>query len=148
MPLKDNLSFIFLKRQKQQTLEELMSRQNLEQVIENFDETFKKASSMKLSIPKFAIQSQSNLFEDLSALPIIQSLKETFHAEKSVHFEKMVNRTELTVNEEGASLVSATYTPVYTESCPSPPFKLNEPFVFFLFDKDRNAVVALGGSSL
>ncbi|GAB4229653.1 MAG: hypothetical protein Tsb0021_07490 [Chlamydiales bacterium] len=78
--------------------------------------------------------------EEIARSTAVQALKET---DLRANFQ-MENRTEMTVNEEGASLVSATYTPVYSESCPPPPFKLNEPFVFFLFDKDRNAVVAVG----
>ncbi len=132
-------------------LKSFMTRENLLEMIENFDEQAQPQDALQIGIPKFNVKDKTDLFKELSSERIVQaivgadwngSLVEA-GAGMLISTKQLVSEVQFQVDEAGAQVAAASYSPSGCESC-DPEFKIEVPFGVILFDNKTKTILGLG----
>jgi len=151
MPYKDEaLSLIVLLPKEKTGISVLEQKLTLENILRWQDQLQKQ--KIKLFFPKFKIEAQFNLGQTLSAMGMPDAFdpnKADFSAmigKKELFISAVIHKAFVEVNEEGTEAAAATGVLIGVTSIPppSPIFKADHPFVFFIRDNASGSIVFLG----
>lgn len=130
-------------------LQKYMCKSNIQGLLDNYDERFKKASALTIGIPKVTLHEKTDVLKELSHTPLAQKLLSTnfsgslVESEKPTKTPKLVSEVNFTMDEEGAAVAAASYSPTYMQSC-DPEFKLNGPFGLAIVDLLSQTILGMG----
>jgi serpin B len=151
MPYKDEaLSLIVLLPKEKTGISVLEQKLTLENILRWQDQLRKQ--KIKLFFPRFKIEAQFNLGQTLSAMGMpdaFDSNRADFSAmigKKGLFISAVIHKAYVEVNEEGTEAAAATGVVVGVTSIPppSPIFKADHPFVFFIRDNASRSILFLG----
>ncbi|MGD8521301.1 MAG: serpin family protein [Desulfobacterales bacterium] len=151
IPYKDEaLSLIVLLPKEKTGISVLEQKLSLENILRWQDQLRKQ--KIKLFFPKFKIEAQFNLGQTLSAMGMPDAFDPN-HADfsamigkKELFISAVIHKAFVEVNEEGTEAAAATGVVVGVTSIapPSPIFKADHPFVFFIRDNASHSILFIG----
>jgi serpin B len=130
-----------------QTFEAGLKGQAVESILGNL-----KSAEVKLTMPKFKVESEFSLKQALSELgmPVAFSESEAdlsgMDGAMDLHISDVVHKAYVSVDENGTEAAAATAVIVGTTSAPLEVFNvtLDHPFIFFIRDIQTGAILFLG----
>jgi serpin B len=150
----DDLSLYILLPNEKQGFNQLKNNLKDFAVVENSIRNLRE-SEVHVTIPKFKIEAEYELKEELSQL----GMKQVFTREadlsgidgkKDLEVSKVIHKAVVEVNEEGSEAAAATAIGIRTMAVPVDPtpkvfeFKADHPFMFFIRD-NRNGMILFVG---
>jgi serpin B len=151
MPYKDEcMSLIVLLPKGKTAIADLEQKLNLENLTDWQDRLRKQ--KVVVFLPKFKIESQFGLNQTLAAM----GMPDAFDAgqadfsgmlgKKELYISKVIHKAFVEVNEEGMEAAAATGVAISVTSIapPSPIFKADHPFVFFIRDNASQSILFFG----
>lgn len=127
-----------------------MTFENFSPFFSNVDKNLRNQWSMSIALPRLEISEKDDLLNCLSGWSLINKIGNSdlagslIQTSKPTIVDKMVVQTNLKVDEEGAAIKAAMYTPCYEDSCPPEPYYVNRPFAYAFFEKHTNTILAMG----
>lgn len=131
-------------------LQKYMTESNIQGLLDNYDERFQKKKALKLGIPKVTLQEKTDLLKELSHTQLAQKLLEAdftgtlVQANKQTVIPELVSEVNFTMDEEGAAVAAASYTPSRMQCTKQPKFILNGPFGLAIVDRTSQTVLGMG----
>lgn len=129
-------------------LKHYMTQENVQNLLDRFDARFQKRSALTVGIPKLNLHEKVDLLEELGHTGLAQAIKNSdfngslIDANSQVSTPKLVSEVHFTMDEAGAQVAAASYSPSYQESC-DPTFKLNGPFAMVIVDKSTKTILGM-----
>ena len=151
MPYKDEaLSLIVLLPREKTGISMLEQKLTSDNLVGWQDQMRKQ--KVKLFFPKFKIEAQFNLGHTLSTMGMPDAFdpnRADFSAmigKKELYISAVIHKAFVEVNEEGTEAAAATGVVVGSTSIPppSPTFKADHPFVFFIRENASRSILFLG----
>ena len=151
MPYKNRvLSLVVLLPKKRDGLVELESSLNLEN-IKSWQNRMQERK-VEVFFPKFKIESQFSLSSNLIAMGMSDAFSPEradfsgMAGDKNLYISAVIHKAFVQVNEEGTEAAAATGAVVGVTSIglPSPVFKADHPFIFFIRDNASQSILFFG----
>jgi len=141
MPYKgEELSMVVLLPFADDGLEALEGKLNAEVLLNAVQET--RNMKVEVTLPKFKIEESIDLTEKLGLMGIVDLFSDSADlsgvtADVPLKVSKVVHKSFIEVNEEGAEAAAATGAVMMLRCMPAPPplFTADHPFLFGIFDK-------------
>ncbi len=154
LPFHGQISFLLIKpsakpQKSAATLQKFMTQKNLQNLLDNFDERFSERSALTVGIPKVSLKDKTDLLSELGHTPWAQALKNAdfnhslVHAGAPARTPELVSEVHFNMDEEGAEVAAASYSPTYCESC-DPDFKVRGPFGLAIVDCTTQTILGMG----
>lgn len=130
-------------------LQKFMTKKNVQKLLNNFDKRFSKSSALTVGIPKLDLKEKVDVLDELGHTALAQAIKDAdfngslVHCGSRARTPKLVSEVHFTMDEEGAQVAGASYSPTYYESC-DPEFKLNGPFGMAIIDRSTQTILSMG----
>jgi len=151
IPYKNKaLAMIVLLPQKRDSLADIENTLNLENVLSWQNQLRKR--KVRIFFPKFKIESQFSLNQNLITMGVSDAFDPNradfsgMVGRKDLFLSAVIHKAFVEVNEEGTEAAAATGAVVSVTSIepPSPIFKADHPFMFFIRDTDSQSILFIG----
>ncbi len=112
-----------------------------------------KDTSVDTRIPKFKVEYYSELSDVLKKMGILEAFDESNAdfkkmaiADKNIFLSRVLHKSFIKINEEGAKAGSATLAEMKKEEMPEDDKQvyLNRPFLYMIFDSSENVPIFIG----
>ncbi len=129
--------------------QDYMTQENIKELLKNYDQRFTKRRALTLGIPKISFKEKMDVLKELKDTPLAQAIATAnfngnlVRANEIVKAPQLLSEINFTIDEEGAAISAATYSPTGYMSC-DPSFKLNAPFGLMIFDKTTKTILGMG----
>jgi len=139
----------WMKIKAKDQLQKFMTTETIQELLNSFDKRFDTASALTVGIPKLDLKEKVDVLAELEHTSLAQAIKAAdfngslVNGGDVVKTPKLVSEVHFTMDEEGAKVAGASYSPTYFESC-DPEFKLNEPFGFAIIDHNTQTILSMG----
>lgn len=156
LPFNGNTSLLVVKpalfwKEPQRSVEDLeqyMTVENLQTLLENFDERFKPSRGLSVGVPKFELHDKTDLMQELAHTELAKvvgatEFNGTLVDRSGVTTPQLVTETRFALNEKGVSIVGASYSPSGAQSC-DPTFMIRGPFGLVVVDKKTKTILGIG----
>lgn len=155
LPFHGNISLLLMKPNRwgdspaKNQLTNYMTQKNIQGLLDNFDARFTESSALSIGIPKLDLTDKLDVLEELKHTPLAQAIKTAdftgslIKSGPPTKTPKLVSEVHFTMDEEGAKVAGASYSPTYRESC-DPCFKLDGPFGMALIDRSTQTILGMG----
>jgi serine protease inhibitor len=155
LPFHGQISLLLMKsnewdaRKPKDQLQKFMTKENIQNLLDNFDERFQAESALSIGIPKLDLDEKVDILNELGHTLLAQAIKDADFKGSLVDCKyraetpKMVSEVHFTMDEEGAKIAGASYSPTYMESC-DPEFKLDRPFGMAIIDRSNQTILSMG----
>uniref|UniRef100_A0A1L8ED54 Putative serine proteinase inhibitor n=1 Tax=Haematobia irritans TaxID=7368 RepID=A0A1L8ED54_HAEIR len=140
LPYKDSDLSMFIilpfKRDGLNALAEKLKTTNLL----DLDSQLRTMNDMVVRFPKFKIEYSIELSDVLKEIGIINAfdhgadLSNIFKSEVQIHISKVMHKTSIEINEQGAEAAASTAMEIML-CCMPPEFNANHPFLYFIWNK-------------
>jgi serpin B len=130
-------------------LEKFMNQENILDMLEHFDERAKKRNALSIGIPKLNVKDKADIFKELANDPMVQAIVSSDWTGSLVDYHKktstkeLVSEVQFQMDEAGAQIAAASYSPTGAESC-DPEFKINSAFGVILHDNQTKTILGMG----
>ncbi len=135
LPFQGQISLLLMKpdswmgiKPKEQ-LQKFMIIENVQALLNSYDDRFHTRSALTVGIPKLDFKEKVDVLEELGRTSLAQAIKDAdfngslVNCGAEAKTPKLVSEVHFTMDEEGAKVAGASFSPTYCESC-DPAFKL------------------------
>jgi serine protease inhibitor len=130
-------------------LQKYMTRDTIQGLLDNYEKRFNKTSALTVGIPKVNLREKSDFLKELSHTELAQKLLSANFSGSLVQTNiatltpALVSEVNFTMDEDGAAVAAASYSPTYYQSC-DPEYKLNVPFGLAIVDRTTQTILGMG----
>lgn len=130
-------------------LKSFMTEKNVQKLLDKYNKRFRSSRGLSLGIPKLDLKEKVDLLKELAHTELA---KQIVNSDLSCMFEntknsiltpEFISEVQFVMDEEGASVAAASYTPSNFDSC-DPYFKLCGPFGMVILDRNTQTILGMG----
>lgn len=131
-------------------LQNYMTADNLQKLLDNYEKRFSKARGLSIGIPKVTLEDKTDLMQELKQSELVKKILDAdfncmFNTDSKqvMKTPQLVSEVKFVMNEEGAEIAAASYSPTNAESC-DPYFKVCGPFGIAVVDRQSKTIMGMG----